>query len=365
MEREVWTSLESDLDPFGDDLEVLWIMSSSLSCAVDGNLKSEIQLAVRVQELFESRGGRPGLSVLTSLMVSVDVRRYWIVLRHWSQFVPNMSTEDMKLYFIISCLHQLDVPVFSVDDNSLLLFPQVIIAQIPYPFFFPLVFTRFLGLLPPAVPPFWLFKQKTKRTKDHVFKSFVRVSVISSTSKCEGWMFVCLTKSVLHEQFCFHYLLGPSLSVLASPLVGTFLRVESNSLSGWLVGLCVCVCVCARARAVNFLRLFYLFWSLSKWNILILPLLYDAEVKRNNNFESLLKRYNLWFCVLFSVVWKKFPSSNWYIYISNSVTYNCGNIILFWLVTLLDSREIKFVMSCSTQYYLFNMSFCFCAYMCV
>ena len=29
-----------------------------------------------VQELCESRGGRPGLSVLTSLMVSVDVKLY-------------------------------------------------------------------------------------------------------------------------------------------------------------------------------------------------------------------------------------------------------------------------------------------------
>ena len=29
-----------------------------------------------VQELCESRGGRPGLSVLTSLMVSVDVKHY-------------------------------------------------------------------------------------------------------------------------------------------------------------------------------------------------------------------------------------------------------------------------------------------------
>ena len=29
-----------------------------------------------VQELCESRGGRPGLSVLTSLLVSVDVKRY-------------------------------------------------------------------------------------------------------------------------------------------------------------------------------------------------------------------------------------------------------------------------------------------------
>ena len=29
-----------------------------------------------VQELCESRGGRPGLSVLTSLMFSVDVKNY-------------------------------------------------------------------------------------------------------------------------------------------------------------------------------------------------------------------------------------------------------------------------------------------------
>ena len=48
---------------------------------------------IRVQELCESRGGRPGLSVLTSLAVSVDVKQHWTVLRHWSQFVPNMSTD--------------------------------------------------------------------------------------------------------------------------------------------------------------------------------------------------------------------------------------------------------------------------------
>ena len=29
-----------------------------------------------VQEVCESRGGRPGLSVLTSLLVSVDVKNY-------------------------------------------------------------------------------------------------------------------------------------------------------------------------------------------------------------------------------------------------------------------------------------------------
>ena len=42
-----------------------------------------------VQELCESRGGRPGLSVLTSLLVSVDVKLYWTMLWHWSQLVPN------------------------------------------------------------------------------------------------------------------------------------------------------------------------------------------------------------------------------------------------------------------------------------
>ena len=46
-----------------------------------------------VQELCESRGGRPGLSVLTSFLVSVDVKVYWTMLRHWSQLVPNMSTD--------------------------------------------------------------------------------------------------------------------------------------------------------------------------------------------------------------------------------------------------------------------------------
>ena len=46
-----------------------------------------------VQELCESRGGRPGLSVLTNLLVSVDVKIYCTVLRHWSQLVPNMSTD--------------------------------------------------------------------------------------------------------------------------------------------------------------------------------------------------------------------------------------------------------------------------------
>ena len=33
-------------------------------------------LTLIVQELCKSRGGRPGLSVLTSLLVSVDVKNY-------------------------------------------------------------------------------------------------------------------------------------------------------------------------------------------------------------------------------------------------------------------------------------------------
>ena len=37
--------------------------------------------------------GHPGLSVLTSLLVSVDVNNDWTMLRHWSQLVPNMSTD--------------------------------------------------------------------------------------------------------------------------------------------------------------------------------------------------------------------------------------------------------------------------------
>ena len=35
-----------------------------------------VYIYIIVQELCESRGGRPGLSVLTSLLVSVDVKIY-------------------------------------------------------------------------------------------------------------------------------------------------------------------------------------------------------------------------------------------------------------------------------------------------
>ena len=45
---------------------------------VGGRCRAAVQktLLYIVQELCESRGGRPGMSVLTSLLVSVDVKLY-------------------------------------------------------------------------------------------------------------------------------------------------------------------------------------------------------------------------------------------------------------------------------------------------
>ena len=68
-----------------DSVGVLWPQLSKV-------LKP-VRWAVIVQELCESRGGRPGLSVLTSLLVSLDVKLYWTMLWHWSQLVPYMSTD--------------------------------------------------------------------------------------------------------------------------------------------------------------------------------------------------------------------------------------------------------------------------------
>ena len=48
--------------------------SYELRCCVSA--ETDKKLFKIVQELCESRGGRPGLSVLTSLLVSVDVKLY-------------------------------------------------------------------------------------------------------------------------------------------------------------------------------------------------------------------------------------------------------------------------------------------------
>ena len=56
-----------------------------------------------VQELCESRGDRPGLSVLTSLLVSVDVKLvkpcFGIGLS--LSLIGQLTSEDIKHHFII------------------------------------------------------------------------------------------------------------------------------------------------------------------------------------------------------------------------------------------------------------------------
>ena len=52
---------------------VTWAVIGSFAGLIDGNRG---RLKGIVQELCESRGGRPELSVLTSLLASVDVKIY-------------------------------------------------------------------------------------------------------------------------------------------------------------------------------------------------------------------------------------------------------------------------------------------------
>ena len=55
-----------------------------------------------VQELCESWGGRPGLSVLTSLLVSVDVKLYRTMLRHILSLslICQPTSEDVKQHYL-------------------------------------------------------------------------------------------------------------------------------------------------------------------------------------------------------------------------------------------------------------------------
>ena len=76
---------DDDDDDDDDDvgLNVLGCLADILGTSSDHctqgpryrSLTAPSQLVI-VQELRESRGGRPGLSVLTSLLVSVDVKIY-------------------------------------------------------------------------------------------------------------------------------------------------------------------------------------------------------------------------------------------------------------------------------------------------
>ena len=65
-----------------------WTMSVLCVCTVI-YVPASLQNLPRAQDLCESRGGHPGLSVLTSLMVFMDVKEYWTMLTHWSQLIPN------------------------------------------------------------------------------------------------------------------------------------------------------------------------------------------------------------------------------------------------------------------------------------
>ena len=56
-------------------MAVTWLLSiEALRGCINAFIVAYYYIAVIVQELCESRGGRPGLSVLTSLLVSVDVK---------------------------------------------------------------------------------------------------------------------------------------------------------------------------------------------------------------------------------------------------------------------------------------------------
>ena len=61
-----------------EEITVLLEEVATNKMIIQSTLNSEVtsQQKAIVQELCESRGGRPGLSVLTSLLVSVDVKLY-------------------------------------------------------------------------------------------------------------------------------------------------------------------------------------------------------------------------------------------------------------------------------------------------
>ena len=64
-----------------------------LSFNFSKNANYRISRRAIVLELCDSHGGCPGLSVLTSLLASVDVKIYSTMLRHCSQLVPDMSAD--------------------------------------------------------------------------------------------------------------------------------------------------------------------------------------------------------------------------------------------------------------------------------
>ena len=90
--EEALFSLNTSLEDFRGQYNELQLLEETVAALETFIRVSGLAVVVIVQALCESRGGHPGLSVLKSLLVSVDVKLYWIMLQHWSQLVPNVST---------------------------------------------------------------------------------------------------------------------------------------------------------------------------------------------------------------------------------------------------------------------------------
>ena len=62
-----------------------------------------------VEELCESGGGPYWAVRRTRLLVSVDVKLYWTMLRHWSQLVMSLicqlTSEDIKQHYLPTLAH--------------------------------------------------------------------------------------------------------------------------------------------------------------------------------------------------------------------------------------------------------------------
>ena len=68
--RKIASRISSNKIAAAARLLPVFVVTNSYSCKIASRISNI------VQELCESRGGRPGLSVLTSLLVSVDVKNY-------------------------------------------------------------------------------------------------------------------------------------------------------------------------------------------------------------------------------------------------------------------------------------------------
>ena len=84
VHTESWECIEMAAVSHGTSCKyITWVDIQNLLIPINSK-KLVTHWVTIVQELCESQGGRPGLSVLTSRLVSVDVKIYWTLLQHWS-----------------------------------------------------------------------------------------------------------------------------------------------------------------------------------------------------------------------------------------------------------------------------------------